>query len=434
MTVAASVRASSVAVARRYCLVTAAHPCNDPRLVKEADLLHAVGHEVTVVGIEHEGELAARDRTLHESRGWRLASVVARRDHSRWRWFGCSAAQRAARRVYGFGGRFRAIRDQAASRYVVPLGRAAARAAADVYVAHTLEALPAAAHAARARGARLVFDIEDLHSGQLPDDERYDGERALARDVERTYLSTCDRLIASSQGIAEEIVKCYGIAMPTVVLNVFPAAEAVSTKRINARGTPRSLYWFSQVIGAQRGVEQAVEALSLIEFPTMLHLRGRADAAFLRHLHDLAARHGVADRLKFHQTAHPDRLVALAAEHDIGLALEPGFSRNNVLATSNKVFTYMLAGLAIVASDTRGHTDVLSEHPGAVLFRRGDARDLASKLSMVLRSPESLTRMQHASRALATERYCWEREQWTLLEALSFDDDRVSTTAVRSAR
>ena len=67
--------------------------------------------------------------------------------------------------------------------------------------------------------------------------------------------------------------------------------------------------------------------------------------------------------LRFHDPAAPDELTAFASQFDIGLALEPAFSRNNDIALSNKIFTYMQAGLAIIASNTTAQQQLLKKYP-----------------------------------------------------------------------
>ncbi len=84
---------------RRFCLVTPAHVCNNPRLVKEADALHAAGHEVRVVSLRSSAAAAARDATVMATRAWRLDVVDVARDSARLRWlgWGSRSAARSAR-------------------------------------------------------------------------------------------------------------------------------------------------------------------------------------------------------------------------------------------------------------------------------------------------------------------------------------------------
>jgi glycosyltransferase involved in cell wall biosynthesis len=396
----------------RFCLVTSVHICNNPRLVKEADALHEAGCDVRVVAVRTDAENAARDAALMRTRGWRLDTLrVARREReSRMRWLAGSVAQAAARRAFDRGVTFSRLRDQAASRFVNHLTRAAAAEPADVVLGHNLAALPAVVRAAERLAARAGFDLEDLHSGVLPDAASADAERRLVSSIETHYLPRCDFLVASSDGIADEVVARYGVARPYVVLNVFPSADRLVAVREDRGSTAPTLYWYSQVIGAGRGLEEAVTALSMLGIPAELHLRGSRDESFVASLEALAARLGVRDRLILHEPASPDALVALAAQHDIGLALEQPTTLNRRLCVTNKLFTYLLGGAAIAATETPGQRAILSAAPGSgFVYPAGIVSELARGLRGLLENPDALRAAKYASLEAALDRFCWER-------------------------
>lgn len=410
----------------RFCLVTSAHVSNNPRLVKEADALAAAGHEVRVVAVNARPDLAERDETVMRGREWRLARIAVRRGgEGRRRWLLAALRARLARWLYDRGVRTPAVRDFAVSRYVDHLARAAASEPADVIVGHNLAALPAAARAARKLGARLGFDLEDLHLGELADTPANAAERRLVIDVESAYLPQCDLLTASADGIADEVARRYGVSRPVVVYNVFPLAERpTGPTRPRDRVADRpSLYWYSQVLGPDRGLEDAVAALAQLGFPADLHLRGAVDDGYREALSSLADRLGVGRALHFHPPEPPGELVALASEHDVGLALEQPVSLNRALCVTNKLFTYLVSGIAVAATDTPGQRTVLEQCEGAgFLYRAGDVDALAQGLRQLLSSPERLALARARALEAARTRFCWEREQETLVQYLAGDE------------
>jgi glycosyltransferase involved in cell wall biosynthesis len=406
----------------RFCLVTSAHVCNNPRLVKEADALHDAGHDVRVVAVWTDASNAARDDALIRARRWRLHRVrVARHERaSHLRWLAASLAQAAARGAFDRGVLREVLRDQAASRFVRHLARAATVAPADVFVGHNLEALPAAVRAARAFGAHVGFDLEDLHSGELPDDPSAEMTRRLIVAVERRYLPECDFLIASSDGIADEVAARYGVTRPHVVHNVFPSSDRLVPVPQDRRGDGVSLYWYSQVIGAGRGLEEAVTALSMLPRTVRLHVRGRPDQEYVTSLVALAHRLGVHDRLHILAPAAPDTLVALAGHHDIGLALEQPTTLNRRLCLTNKLFTYLLGGIPVAATDTPGQQAIMSQLPGAgFTYPSGDAASLAHQLAPLVDDRNRLEAAKRAAYDHAVSRFCWDHERLKLLDALT---------------
>lgn len=408
----------------RFTLVTSAHVANNPRLVKEADALVEAGHEVRVVAPLQHDYLAARDDALLARRGWRLTRVdVGRRSpRGRWRWVAGAASARAARALHSRGATGTAVAERALTRHLGAMLRAATAAPADVVIGHNLPALPVAGRAAERLRARLGFDIEDLHSGELPDEPAFESERRLIEAVERHWLPRCDLLTASSEGIADEIVRRYAVRRPCVVLNVFPLVDRlhpVPDRAERPHDARVSLYWYSQVIGPGRGLEEALTALAALPSDVHLSLRGERDARFVTLLTGEARRLGVAERLHLLAPALPGELVARAAVHDVGLALEQPGTRNRELCVTNKIFTYLLAGLAVAATDTEGQRGVMEEARGAgFLCPAGDAGALARGLAD-LTQPARLSVARAAAAESATTRFHWERERLRLVEYLT---------------
>lgn len=407
----------------RFTLVTSAHVTNNPRLVKEADALTAAGHVVRVVAPLHHEHLARRDDALLASRRWRLQRVPVGRASAAARWAVGVAAQRAARTAFALGLRAGPVADRALARNAGAMLRAAAAEPADVVIGHNLQALPVAGRAARLLGARLGFDIEDLHSGELRDAPEDALQRRVVAAVESRWLSRCDFLTASSEGIATEIASMYGVTRPTVVLNVFPLTELdheVALDGERPSGARVSLYWYSQVVGAGRGIEEALLALAQLPTDVHLSLRGERDATFASWMDREARRLGIEARVHLAAPVPADELVVRASAHDIGLALEQPTTRNRQLCVTNKIFTYLLAGIAVAATDTEGQRGVMREAAGAgFLHPAGDADALARGLSALAAHPDALGAAKRRAREAALRQFHWERERDKLVRLVT---------------
>jgi glycosyltransferase involved in cell wall biosynthesis len=287
-----------------------------------------------------------------------------------------------------------------------------------MYVGHYPEGLAAAAFAANHHATQLGFDAEDLHTGEA------NPQTHLARVafIEQRYLPLCSYTSAASAGIATALADRYGIATPATIHNTFPWSERTQLdgKRIDRRGEALSLYWYSQVIGVDRGIQDAIRAMALVSRPVQLHLRGAIDGATRESFLRLAGELGVQERMYFHPPVAPDELLSRAVEHDIGLALEQGTVLNRAICATNKLFFFMLAGLAIAATDVPGQAAVLSQHPDAAsLYRPGDAVALAAVLDRWQEHPDLLRRAKGASLEAARRRWNWELESEVLVRRLT---------------
>jgi glycosyltransferase involved in cell wall biosynthesis len=321
------------------------------------------------------------------------------------------------------------------------LVRAALDVQADLYIAHYPAALPAAAIAAQRHQARYAFDAEDFHLGDTPEGPEHHTERQMLRAIEGKYLPRCAYVTAASPGIAAAYVETYGITRPTVVLNVFPRSQASSgpTPRETAAPGP-SVYWFSQTIGGDRGLECAVRAIGGARTRPHLYLRGTPAAGFLDRLRTIAREAGVEERLHVLPPAIPSEMERLAAAYDVGLVGETGHTPSRRIALTNKQFTYLLAGIPVVMSDTPAHCAFAPAMGDAVrLYPVDDPAGLAAALDALLSDPASLAAARNAAWRLGQERFNWDVEQTKLLRCVqaSFETgshDRDAKQAQHVAR
>ncbi|MBS1817522.1 MAG: hypothetical protein JSU08_06315 [Acidobacteria bacterium] len=399
----------------RVCLVTTGQPSTNPRLVKEADALVEAGYDVRAIGAFWAPWALETDPGLMATRRWTFGMIDWRKERSSVIFHGSRVRHWLARRAVGSP--FEKVLTAAAvlARVGPELARAAAAAEAELYVAHNLGALPAAIHAARAHDARTGFDAEDFHSGQLPVGSPL--ARYTAR-VERSLLPMCDYVTAASPGIAEAYEAECGIGLPPTVLNVFPLASRPAHFREPDPQAPVRLYWFSQSIGPDRGLETAVHAVGLCQrHGVELHVQGAPLLGYDRVLRELAIRVGLPQSaLHIHPPDAPDAMVQRAAGYDIGLAIEPLAGKNNDLALSNKVFTYLLAGCAVAATRTHGQARLLPQlGDAAVGCAPNDAASLAAALEPWLADRARLLGARRMAWALGESTFNWDREKLVLL-------------------
>jgi glycosyltransferase involved in cell wall biosynthesis len=286
---------------------------------------------------------------------------------------------------------------------------------ADWFIAHAQPALPAAASAASRWNARLGFDCEDVLSAAG------DKSSEANRLIERKYLPKCDYISATSNAMAEYLAGTFDIRLPIVLYNAFPLglADGVLPPAQRRAHAKLRLHWVSQTIGPDRGLQDAFEACAGLADEVEIHLRGKVSAEHKTTLLDEAERHGVAVCLHFHPRVDPDEMIRSMAEYDVGLALERPGNKNYDLTVTNKIFSYMLAGLALVATDTAGQREVMSQAPEAgILYPAGDAKSLRAALKGWIGDRAKLGRMQQAAWEAARARFCWELEQRKLLDLL----------------
>ena len=283
---------------------------------------------------------------------------------------------------------------------------------ADLYIGHYVAGLAAAGRAARRRGAMLGFDAEDLHTG-----EGTALQVTMVRAIEGVLLPTCRHVTAAAPLIGTAYRARYGIES-TTVLNVFPLAMAPAVPVREGQGTFRA-YWFSQTVGLDRGLQAFIQAMARTAARVTLDIRGGDRWGHGDRLMELARELGVADRVALLPMAAPPEMVRLAADYDIGLSLETDVSENRRVCLTNKIFTYLLAGVPVLLSDTPAQ-DALAHELGAaariVSLAAPDA--IAAVLDRLAGSPEARSEARDRAWRLGRERYNWDVEKGALLASV----------------
>jgi glycosyltransferase involved in cell wall biosynthesis len=402
--------------------------------VKEADALHEAGFAVRVVAGDATPGVRPLDAAILARAPWPVVKVglgpralhLARRTR-----------QEFARAAFARGTRSDRVTVWAQSAISGRLARAAAAEAADLYIAHCLDALPAAAWAARRHGAKLGFDAEDDHVGELDESPENRSHIEVRRRIEVLYLPHCQHLTAASPGIACAYRDRHGVAM-TPILNVFPLAQAPAdapTGRRRWHGDPLSVYWFSQTIGPGRGLEPFIHAMGKMRGRVTLSLRGSDFLGYSARLEAIAADAGVAGAVRFLPPAPPDEMTRLAAHHDVGLAPELCTPPNHAICLSNKIFTYLLAGIPVLLSDTPAQRNISADLGDAArLMELTNPDSIAAALEAWAADSDVLATAKAAAWRLGQTRFNWDLEKQQLLRKVRTTIEQEAMDAVAALR
>jgi hypothetical protein len=395
------------------CLITPSHLCSAPRVVKEADALVAAGYSVTVVSTRNSAVADKLDEAILQKARWKHRRVDLLSGNRPLR----VALQRVARwAVASANARAASLAALAENEAFSPLAREAVRTPARMYIGHCLTGLSAALHSGSRRRALIGFDAEDYHEAELlPGQMGTAGARAASILQAAAWPRLC-HLSAAAPLIAKKLGEDYG-KEPGVLLNVFPKSMAPSHAPAERpiRNRPR-LYWFSQTIGPGRGLDEVVDACLLLDFPVDLHLRGHDEGGFSGRLRDRmqSGQHG--HNVVIETLALPDEMARLAAEYDIGLCLEQTVPLNRGICLTNKIFTYLLAGIPMVLSATPAHRELAPRlGAAAIVADTSDPRALANAITRLARDSGTWRAAAQWSWDLGQTRYNWDIEQASLV-------------------
>ena len=410
----------------KVLILIGGHLCTAPRPQKEADTLTMAGCEVMVAGVWFEPELVERDRLLLTTKSWQFHPVLDFRPDQPSR-LGVRLHAKISRQLYRyFGLRMPALLGYGARR----LEQFARRYQADITIVHSEAGLWVGQRLLQS-GYSVGVDFEDWFSQDLLPSARRSRPVEWIAQLEGELLRNCSYRLATSDAMAQALAHHYEVTPPTVIYNVFPydrslqpLSSGASLSECSLSGGSLSggslsgtqtnkrirLHWFSQTIGPGRGLELLFEALSHLPPLVEIHLRGNCAPANRTWLTQQIPP-GWASHIHIHATVPNGELPARIAENDIGLALETDTILSRDLTVTNKLFQYMQAGLAIIATNTSGQREIFSATPAiGRLVSDHNPMALAAAIQYFTDSSERLQAAKAASRKAAETTFCWQIE------------------------
>jgi hypothetical protein len=226
----------------------------------------------------------------------------------------------------------------------------------DLVIGHNPMAFYPAARMAIKASCVFGLDVEDYHPGE----GNSHSEQMCAAHLMRRLLPKAAYVSFASPMIREYSERLVAPARDRswiVVNNSFSRADFPKPYADKVDG-PVRIVWFSQFVDYSRGLEKILPVLDGFNDRIELTLIGSARPDFIAH--EISGRHYI----RCVDTVPQQELHRMLSSFDIGLALEDGKTDlNRDLCLTNKIWSYLLAGLYIVASDTQAQRRFLVENP-----------------------------------------------------------------------
>jgi len=395
-------------------LISSGQPSLNPRLVKEADALTEAGYEVTVIYQYWNQWGTAYDPALLSQKKWKSIRVGGTPNEEKVTFWKTRLINKIAvffAKNFGFDN---GIAEMAIGRCMQLLIKKAESIPAQFYIAHNLAAIPAAYRASIKNKGKYGFDAEDFHRNEESNDPD-SFEVRLKTYLEDKYFPKLNHFTTASPLISWAYQEIYEQLTPTTLLNVFPAQRVAKS---SIQSDKLKLFWFSQTIGLNRGLEIVIAAMGLLkDLSIELHLLGAHDENTIQTFTEIAAKENINSyQIQFYQPIAPNDIFAFAAQFDIGLATETSIPKNRDICLTNKIFTYIQSQLAIVASATSAQQDLLKSYPKmGKLFSNNDPRSLADVLTNYAKDRQLLLAHQLQALHYAQKELNWEKESLKLI-------------------
>ena len=393
----------------KVVIISTGQPSANPRVVKEATALSYCGYKVSVIycpmspwANEFDKLLFARTPAIK----WIKTGYSIEEDFWKYNF------SRLRRKFYELFNKFFPFifRSKVEGMFLFSpdLKRKAKINRANLYIAHYLGALPAAIAAGKKHNAAVIFDAEDFHRGEEPG---FREQKKYIIETEDRYLPKVNSLITASPLISAAYKKFYPHQTIVTINNVF---SKINIREIRQTEKELKLFWFSQNIGAHRGLENIIKAMNLLHGEVSLHLLGNIrDKMYFQSLITTST---CPEKIHLLNPVPPEQVFKIASQFDIGIAAEIPHSENRNICLTNKIFTYLVAGNCVLASNTDAQKDFMDRHPGiGLLYDYNQPADMASKIQALYDDRDLLQSCKINGSNLAKSEMNWENESLKLL-------------------
>lgn len=386
---------------------------NEPRVLRQAEALQATGWDVVVCG--HDGH-------SERPKGWtfvRLPSQDAYRS-SFLRLLGM--ARSAAVLLVRRGGGSLAGKAALFHHHTVPLWmhtrhellrvlETHPELMPDLVLSHDWHTAEVGYALAQRSGARFSIDCHEYAPGQYFNDPVWvRNQRPITVAVQDFYLRRADIITVVCEGIANLLALESPLRRPPVVIRSVPFKNAQPFRPVGKRIT----VLYHGDLSRRREIHTAIASMPLWRDDIDLVLRGSGDPAYIGELKRLVERHGLGHRVTFEPPVPFAQIVPAANKADIGFFSFTGDSPQIRFTLPNKLFEYVMAGLALCISDQEEVARIVKTYGNGKLIADHSPEGIAATINSFTR--EEIEACKRASIAAAGE-LSWEVEREKLLDA-----------------
>lgn len=287
---------------------------------------------------------------------------------------------------------------------------------------HDFGTLRTADRVCRRTGAKLVSDMHDVPAGSMRTPQgRVEAVRQRLRRLRvrrgmRRHYSRTDLRFAAGYGVARFCAEMAGVTPGTSLLNTPRISEQIDAGRTvdddARRPGGQLLLVYVGLVRHNRGVEEILDAVALAPEFDLAIVGGTMSNIDFDLQGEIAKRDldGRVHHVGFRPQPH---LLAYLSTADVGVAVMPPVTANNLAAFPAKFLEMVLAGLPVVVYDTGPMGELAASIASCHVIRPGSTKELVA----AIRAAAVSNRLPEAALTELKRRLGWEAQERVLLDA-----------------
>ena len=249
---------------------------------------------------------------------------------------------------------------------------------ADIYYANDYDTLLAGFLMSKIGRGKLIYDSHELYSDLLEDSPRI--YKSLIEYFEGVLSRKATVVITVNNPIARILKTRYQLSkMPEVIYNT-PYYQKLNGD-IPAPTVPFKLLYHGMYLPG-RNLDDLVVSMRDVE---NFHLYFRGYGVLEEALRNLVQQLELENKVTFLERVSMQELVSSARDFDMGVVPYPGSQKqlNSYYCTPNKIFEYMMAGLALAVSDLPVLREIVTANEVGVVFNTANPTQMAATLNQI---------------------------------------------------
>ncbi len=285
---------------------------------------------------------------------------------------------------------------------------------ADVLVSNDLDTLLPNYMIAKLKGTKLVYDTHEYFT-EVPELQHNPFKKRIWKSIENAIFPKLKNVFTVNDSIAQLYAKEYNVKV-NVVRNV-PRLNTSTIKQFSKveLGLPadkKIIILQGAGINIDRGAEEALAAMEWVNDAILLII-GNGDV--VASLKEKAQTEKLKSKIIFKPKMLYAELMGYTRLADIGLTLDKDSNINYRYSLPNKLFDYMSAGIAVLASPLVEVKRIVTEYQVGETITSHKPQHIAVQLNNMLANENQLNLYKQNS-LNAAEVLCWENEEKVLLE------------------
>lgn len=395
--------------------------CYNPRLLKAADYLSAKGVEVHIFNPVTGAASQKIYNDVKQNSPWKIIEndISKRTKLSYYKWAYVSILHKLYTQLwdkYGYRPAFAKYMNKG-----LILNNINLNGKYDFIMVNLVDNLPYAAKVKQRSGGKIIYDSQEYFVGQY---QKYEKEKLnWVTKAERDFIPDVDILITTTNVMKDRLFNDYKLSIPAFRVRNTPSAKMLASAKKKGQSSNEALklVWHGMGIylNNTRGVHILVQAIGKCKQNVLLTLQGLLPDSQKEILDGYIRTLGIENKIVVVPPADPYDIVGSITKYDVGLIGELPEEDNQRLTSSNKLFDYLNAGLAVITSDLPGLNETVKDMSLGLSYQAGNINELAAAIDKLAEDRHLLNELKERSLKASQQELFWEKDYDNVWNAMN---------------